>query len=132
MGTDEGRWEWRTRTVWISLAALYTILPCMSFVSGELGHWLGGPHTWGGRIAVWSIAAFFWILYIARMSRRNVALAVAIAVSLAELVLVLNRLNIIKDQTARATNLEMIGLVALAAFFWACHFRLRAELTPRR
>lgn len=65
-------------------------------------------------------------MYILRPARRNVALAAAIAVSLAELVLLLNRLNIIRDQAARATNWGIIGIGALATLFWLWHFRLRA------
>ena len=85
------------------------------------------PHPWGGRVAYWSGAAFFWLLYVIRPTRRNVALAVAIAVSLAELVLLVNWLSIIRDQAARATNLEVIGKGGLAALFWIWHFRSRAR-----
>ncbi|MGH9729943.1 MAG: hypothetical protein ACRD4V_15315 [Candidatus Acidiferrales bacterium] len=119
-------WELRTRRVWLVLALLYTILPFASLVGGELAGWLGGPHTWGGRVSLWGIAAFFWVLYIIRLPRRNGPLAGAILVSLGELALVLNRLNIIRDSSAHASGLAMIGIGILAAFLWIVHFRWRA------
>lgn len=127
---EELAWRWRTRRVWIVMAALFTILPCVSFASSGLAYWVGGPHTWGGRIAVWSGAAFFWVLYIIQPTRRNVALAVAIAVSLAETALILNRLGVIQDQASRASNLEIIGIGLGAALFWFWYVR-SANRRPR-
>lgn len=88
---------------------------------GDVNAWLRVPHARGGRIAVWGAAVFFWLMYIIPPTRRYVALAVAIAVSLAELVLVLNRLNIIRHQAAHATNRGIIGMGVLAALCWIWH-----------
>lgn len=118
-------WELRSRRVWAALAAFYTLWPFVPFVSRQLGEWLGAPHTWGGRISVWCIAAFFWLFYIIRLSRRNLYLAGALLSTGGELVVVLNRLNIIGDQSGHATGLEVAGIGILAACLWIMHFRAR-------
>ncbi len=119
-------WELRTRRVWLVLAVLYTLLPVLSLTSGELARWLGGPQTWGGRVVTWAIAIFFWILYIIRISRPSLPLAGAILVSLGELVLILNKLNVIRSPSAHGSGLAIIGIGAMAAFLWILHFRWRA------
>lgn len=125
---EELAWHWRTQRVWLALAVIYTLWPLVPLVGREIAAWLGGPHTWSGRIAYWFGAAFFWLLYITRPTRRNVALAVAIAVSLAELVLLLNRLHILRDQAARATNLGAALRHSLRFVFVAQPFALSRRL----
>ncbi|MGH9433352.1 MAG: hypothetical protein ACRD3T_17615 [Terriglobia bacterium] len=122
-------WELRSRRAWLVVALIYTFYPFVSLVNEELAAWLGGPHTWFSRVVWWCTAAFFWILYIIRISRRNLRLPLAIFVSVGELALVLNRLNIIRDPSGRGTGLEVIGVGALAAFLWVMHFRWRRRST---
>jgi hypothetical protein len=118
-------WQLRSRRVWLALAVIYTLWPCVPLVSRELAAWVGGPHTWGGRIAFWFGAAFFWLLYITRPDKRNTTLATAIAVSAAEAVLILNRVGVIQDSASRASNLGIVGIGALAALFWFWYLRSR-------
>jgi len=118
-------WELRSRRVWLAVAVFYTLWPLVPMVSSELAAWLGGPHTWGGRISVWTIAAFFWLLYIIRPARRNSSLVWAIFVSAGETALILNRLGVIPDRAGHASNLGIIGIGALAALFWFLHVRSR-------
>ena len=118
-------WELRSRRVWLVLAVLYTILPFLSLVSGEFAGWLGAPHTPGGRVGDWVVAAFFWTLYFIRIRRRDLPLAMAIAVTLVELMAVLSRLNPVTNFTGRANNFELILIGALAALCWIWHFRWR-------
>lgn len=123
-------WELRGR-VFLAAALYFTLLPLVSFVSPQLSDWLGeptgwvGPHTWGSSVAPWSAAAFLWFLYIARLSRRNVVLAVAIVISLGELSFILNRLNLITSPLAHASGAGMTGVGILAASFWFWHFHSR-------
>lgn len=123
-------WEVRTRKVWFAMALYYTFLPFLPLVSGQLAEWLGGPRTWGGRIVDWTFAIFFWILYVLRLSRRNVTLAVALFVTAGELALFLNNLHLINDQAAHGTRPEIVGIGILAAFGWFLYFR-RRERTRR-
>jgi hypothetical protein len=118
-------WELRSRRVWLDIAVFYTLWPLVSLAGGNLSAWLGGPHAWGGRIAVWSIAVFFWILYFIRIRRRDVPLALAIVVTLLESVAVLSRVNILTTFTGRASNLELSLIGGLAASCWIWHFRWR-------
>jgi hypothetical protein len=118
-------WELRSRRVWLCMAVFYTLWPLVSLAGGKLSAWLGGPHAWGGRIAVWFVAVFFWILYFIRIRRRDVPLAMAIVVTLLESVAVLSRVNILTTFTGRASDLELILIGALAAFCWIWHFRWR-------
>lgn len=124
--------EVRTRKVWLVIALYYTFLPFLPLVSRQLAQWLGGPHTWGGRIVVWAIAAFFWILYAMRISRWNLPLAGAIFVSLGELALILHRGHLIKDQAVQGTGREIVGIGILAVIFWVLYFRRRAAARRSR
>ncbi|HEX5422137.1 MAG TPA: hypothetical protein VFW94_01195 [Candidatus Acidoferrales bacterium] len=119
-------WEVRTRKVWLVMALYYTFLPFLPLVSTQLASWVGGPHTLGGRIVDWTAAIFFWILYVLRMSRRNVTLAVALVVTAGELALIFNKLHLINDQAAHATRPEIVGIAIGAAFFWVWYLRQRA------
>lgn len=121
-------WELRSRRVWLVMALYFTLLPLVPRVGGELARWIGGPQTWGGRVADLACAAFFWLLYIMRFSRRNVALAGAIFVTSAALAPVLNKLNIITSPAVHGTNLEIIVICAGAAFFWFLYFRGRGPV----
>jgi hypothetical protein len=125
-------WEVRTRKVWFVAALYCTFLPFLPLVSGQLAEWLGGPHTWGSRVVDWTFAIFFWILYVIRMSRRNVTLAVALLVTAGELTLILNKLHLINDQAAYGTRPEIVGIGILAAFFWFLYFRDRGLAGKRR
>jgi len=118
-------WELRSRRVWLALAVFYILWPLVPMVSSELAAWLGGPHTWGGRIGVWTIAAFFGLLYIIRPARRNLSLVWAIFVSAGETALILNRLGVIPDRAGHAGNLAILGIGALAALFWFLYVRSR-------
>jgi hypothetical protein len=117
--------ELRSRRGWLALAAYFTLWPLVSLVSSGLGAWLGAPHTWSGRIAEWSIAAYFLLMYVIRPARRNLPLVWAIFVSAGETALILNRMGVIPDRAARASNLSIIGIGALAALFWFLHIRSR-------
>lgn len=119
-------WQARSRWVWLALALYYTFMPFVSFVSPQLFDWLGGPHGWGSRVAAWTTAAFFWVLYATRISRRNVLLAGGIFVSIGELAMVLNRLNVISNPSAYGSDAAMAGFGILAAILYFWHFRSRA------
>lgn len=121
-------WELRSRGVWLVLALYFTLLPLVPRAGGELAGWIGGPHTWGGRVADLACAAFFWLVYITRMSRRKVVLAGAIFVTSAALVVVLGKLSIITSPAVQGTNLEIIIICVGAAFFWFLYFRGRARV----
>jgi hypothetical protein len=56
-------WELRSQRGWLVVAGYFALLPLVSLVSSGLGAWLGAPHTWGGRIAEWSIAAYLLLMY---------------------------------------------------------------------
>jgi hypothetical protein len=120
--------ELRSRRGWLAVAAYFTLLPFVPMVSSVLGAWLGAPHTWGGRIADWSIAAFFLLMNIVRPARRNLPLVWAIFVSAGEAALILNRLGVIPDRAERVGNLDIIGIGALAALFWFLHARSRLNI----
>lgn len=121
-------WELRLRGVWLVLALFYTLRPLAPLVSGELAGWIGRSHTWGGRVADLACAAFFWLVYITRMSRRKVVLAGAIFVTSAALVVVLGKLSIITSPAVQGTKLEIIIICLGAAFFWFLYFRGRARV----
>ena len=121
-------WELRSRRVWLVMALYFTLLPLVPRAGGELAGWIGGPHTWGGRVADLACAAFFWLVYITRMSRRKVVLAGAIFVTSAALVVVLGKLSIITSPAVQGTNLEIIIICVGAAFFWFLYFRGRARV----
>ncbi len=121
-------WELRSRRVWLVMALYFTLLPLVPRAGGELAGWIGRPHTWGGRVADLACAAFFWLIYITRMSRRKVVLAGAIFVSSVALPIALNKLNIITSPAVQGTNLEVIIICVGAAFFWFLYFRGRARV----
>jgi hypothetical protein len=129
MKTEAFGWEWRSRRVWLAFALVYTVLPIISlFIGGHLA-WLRditAARTWGSRVFLWSLAAFFWILYFIRVRRRDVPLALAIVVTLLESVAVLSRANILTTFTGRANYAELILIGALAALCWIWHFWERA------
>lgn len=118
-------WQCGSQTGWLSVAVFFAVWPLVPLVSSELGAWLGAPQTWAGRIVDWSIAAFFLLTYVIRPANWNLPLVWAIFVSLGETAIILDRLSIIRDGGPRATNLEVVGIGALGAFFWIWHFRSR-------
>ncbi len=118
-------WELRSRRGWLVLAVFTTLYPFLPLVSGQLDAWLGAPHTWGGRITFWSIAAFLWLLYIIRPARRNVTLAWAIFISAGEITLILNRLGVVLRKTVPTSNPIIFAAGLLAAMWWFLYFRSR-------
>ena len=129
---EHAAWDARSRWVWLAAALYYTLLPFVSFVSPQLFDWLGGPHGWSSRIVAWAAAAFFWFLYIARLSRSNVLLAIATVISVGEVSLILNRLGVITSQSTHASGPAMAGIGILAALFLFLHFRSRPTRRQER
>lgn len=118
-------WELGSRRGWLATALFFALWPLVPLVSRELGAWLGAPHTWGGRIVDWSIAAYFLLMYIIRPARRNLPLVWAIFVSAGETAIILIRLGVIPDRAGPASTLDITGIGALAALFWFWHIRSR-------
>ncbi len=118
-------WELGSRRGWLAMALFFALWPLVPLVSRELGAWLGAPHTWGGRIVDWSIAAYFLLMYIIRPARRNLPLVWAIFVSAGETAIILIRLGVIPDRAGPASTLDIAGIGALAALFWFWHIRSR-------
>ncbi len=122
---DTLAWQCGSQRGWLGIAVFFAVWPLVPLVSSQLGAWLGAPQTSAARIVDWSIAAYFLLMYIIRPANWNLPLVWAIFVSLGETALILDRLSIIRDGSPRATNLEVIGIGALAAFFWLWHVRSR-------
>lgn len=81
------RCELSRRKWWFGMALFFTVAP-LSFIfdNGRFVWLMVRDNPWDAAV-YWSLAAFFWMLYLARMRRREVLLSGAIFVSLFTLVM---------------------------------------------